>query len=521
MTSNTSKKQAWLIALVIAVGVALGAVILLQDKAQPARDEHGHSEAAGHGDEEHHGKEEAGHADDGKHADKEHHDRAPAKGPHGGKLFTEGPYGIEVTIFEQNVEPQFRLYPSLAGKPLDPAQTQVELTLERLGQAPQVIRFKKEGDYLLGNAVVEEPHSFKVKVRAIHAGNTHAFGYDQVEARVAMSDAQLQGAGVELATAGPAKIRTTLNLLGEVKYNSDRTVHVVPQLSGLVQTVLANAGDRVRKGQVLATLSSQALADQRGDLLAAQRRLALARITYEREKTLWEQKISPEQDVQQARATMQEADISVQAARQKLATLGAPSGSNLTHYKLRSPIDGVVTDKRITAGEMLKEDAVVFTVSDLSSVWVEAPVSAQDLGTIAKGQKAVVTATAFDAQAEGRVAHVSALVGEQTRTAVARIVVANPKGLWRPGLPVTVEVIADEKEVPVAIAVEAIQDLRDRKVVFGRYSNELEARPLQLGRSDGRHIEVLGGVKAGEKYAAKNSFVIKAELGKAGASHEH
>ncbi|NMG32637.1 efflux transporter periplasmic adaptor subunit, partial [Aromatoleum evansii] len=95
------------------------------------------------------------------------------------------------------------------------------------------------------------------------------------------------------------------------------------------------------------------------------------------------------------------------------------------------------------------------------------------------------------------------------------------KGLWRPGLPVTVEVVAEETQVPVAVAAEAIQDLRDWKVVFGRYDDSLEARPLELGRSDGRHVEVLSGLRAGERYAAKNSFVIKAELGKAGASHDH
>ena len=112
-------------------------------------------------------------------------------------------------------------------------------------------------------------------------------------------------------------------------------------------------------------------------------------------------------------------------------------------------------------------------------------------------------------------------MGEQTRSATARIVVANEKGLWRPGLPVTVEVVAEETQVPVAVAADAIQDLRDWKVVFGRYGDALEARPLELGRRDGRHVEVLSGLRAGERYAAKNSFVIKAELGKAGASHDH
>lgn len=509
MNDPKPKKQMLAIVAVVAIGLLIGTAIVTSDKG-----------AAG-GD-----IESVADASQKNIATGEKGDAAqplPIKGPHGGKLMSDGRYAVEVTIFETGVEPQFRLYTYLDGKPLDVDQSQIELTLERLGQPAQVFKFEKEVDYLKGDAVVVEPHSFAVKVRATHDGKTYQFGYEQVEARVAMTDAQLEGAGVELATAGPAKINSTVKLLGEVRYNSDRTVLVVPRLAGLVETVTANAGDRVRKGQVLAVLSSQTLADQRTELLAAQRRLALAQTTYKREKTLWEEKISPEQDMLQARAAMQEAEIDVLSARQKLAVLGsAPSGDgSLTRYELRAPIDGVVTDKRISVGESVKEDAALFTVSDLSTVWVEVPVSVQDLGSIAPGQMATVRANAFDAAAEGRIAYVSALMGEQTRSAMARIVVANDKGLWRPGLPVTVEVVVDETQVPVAVAADAVQDLRDWKVVFGRYDGALEARPLELGRSDGRHVEVLGGLAAGERYAAKNSFVIKAELGKAGASHDH
>ena len=205
------------------------------------------------------------------------------------------------------------------------------------------------------------------------------------------------------------------------------------------------------------------------------------------------------------------------------AALGgtAGGGADLTRFEIRAPIAGVVTDKRISVGEALKEDSAVFTVSDLSSVWIEAPVAAKDLGAITGGQKATVRANVFGAKAEGRVAYVSALVGEQTRSATARIVLPNPEGVWRPGLPVTVEVVADEADVPLAVATDALQSVRDWQVVFGRYGDELEARPLELGRSDGRFVEVLGGLNPGERYAATNSFLIKAELGKAAASHDH
>lgn len=343
------------------------------------------------------------------------------------------------------------------------------------------------------------------------------------EDQITLSDAQLRQAGVALALAGPAHINSKVVLLGEVRYNSDRTVQVVPRLAGLVEAVLVSAGDHVRKGQLLAVLSSPALADQRAQGLAAQKRLALAQATFEREKQLWQDKISAEQDYQQARAALQEAEIAEQAIRQKLTDLNATaaSGGNLTRFELRSPIEGIVTDKRITVGQSLGESETVFTVSDLSSVWVEAPVATKDLGSIRSSMAVLVKASGFEAQATGTITYVSALVGEQTRSATARVVLPNPNGLWRPGLPVRLEVTSGAADVPVSVQVDAIQNMRDQSVVFVRDAEQLEPRPLVLGRSDGKMVEVLSGLSAGERYVAKNSFVIKAELGKAGASHDH
>lgn len=520
-----NKKHFLPITLILVVGILLGALILGLDRPAPsAEEELGHTEAAGHADAEHHDGDAADeHTDAPSHADSEHHDagNAPAKGPHGGKLFTQDGYGIEVTIFEQGVPPQFRLYAYRDGKPLPPAENQVTLTLERLGSPAQVFRFAAERDYLKAEAIVEEPHSFKATIDARHGGKAYRFAYEQVEARVEMTDAQLKQSGVEVLTAGPAKIKRNLQLIGEIKFNEDKLIHLVPRLAGVVASVSANAGDRVRKGQVLATISSQVLADQRTELLAARKRLVLARITYEREKKLWEEKISAEQDYLQARGAMHEAEIAVQGAQQKLASLGGEGGGDLTRYKLRSPIDGVVVEKHLSLGEAVRDDATVFVVADLATVWAEMTVYAKDLDTVKIGQSAVVRAASLNVSGSGTVSYVGALVGEQSRTALARIMLPNPKGEWRPGLPINIELTSDEVEVPVAVSMEALQTLNAWDVVFGRYGEFLEARPVEQGRSDGKLVEIVKGLNAGEAYAAKNSYLIKAELGKSAASHDH
>lgn len=521
MKFNWNTRHILSVAGILSVGTLLAWLILGSEQSKPV-DEHGHGEHAeasgAEGAQPHDEHAGSNHADEEASAD-----GMPHKGPHGGKLFTQDDFSIEVTIYEQDVPPEFRIYTYQNGKPLDPAQSQVSLALDRLGQASQEFKFVQEGDYLRGDAVVEEPHSFNVSVTAQYRGKPYRFTYAQAEARMRMSDQQVARNGVQVLTAGPVRIRSTLQLNGEIRFNEDRLIHVVPRLAGIVESAKANAGDQVHKGQVLAIISSQALADQRSELLGAQKRLALAKTTHEREKQLWEDKISAEQDYLQARSAMQEAEIAVQTAQQKLHAIGGgvSASSNLTRYEIRSPIDGIVVEKHIALGEAVKDDANIYVIADLSTVWAEMTIQAKDLNVVKVGQKASVKATSFDSHSSGVVTYVGSLVGEQTRSAKAHLVLPNPQGVWRPGLPVSIELVADEVEVPVAVAVEAIQTVRDWTVVFGRYGEEFEARPLTLGRSDGQFVEVLKGLRAGESYAAKNSFLIKAELGKSEASHDH
>jgi len=294
----------------------------------------------------------------------------------------------------------------------------------------------------------------------------------------------------------------------------------VSRVGGIVETVNANAGDTVKKGQVLASVSSQSIADMRSDLLAAQKRVGLAKATYEREKQLWEEKISAQQDYLQADLNLQEAKINLARIQQKLSALGAdPNGQ--TRYAIRSPIDGVITNKQISQGQVVSEVDRIFEVVDLSTVWVEMFIYAKDINVVKVGQKVTVKASAFDANAVGTIAYVGALVGAQSRTAMARVTLNNVDRTWLPGLPVNVELISDEIEVPLAVSVEGVQQLRDWTVVFGRYGDYFEARPLILGRGDERYVEVLEGFKIGDQYASGNSFLIKADIGKAGASHDH
>ncbi len=335
-------------------------------------------------------------------------------------------------------------------------------------------------------------------------------------AHVIMDDGQVSASGIVVAAAGAAQIASVVQFPGEIQLNDDRTVHVVPRVPAIAEAVLVSTGQTVRKGQALAVFSSQVISEQRSALQSAQKRRSLALTVHDREKKLWEQKITAEQDFLQAQAALREAEIAVENAQQKLSALGvaAGTGTGLNRFELRAPYDGLVVERKLSVGEAVREDTHIMTISDMSSVWVEVSIPAKDLPLLRVGAKVLVRATAFDAKATGTVAFVGALVGEQTRMARARILLANPQGTWRPGLFVSIEVNAANLKVPVAVETEAVQTLGNRQVVFVREEKRFVPRSVKLGISDDKYIEVLEGLPAGTPYAARGSYIIKSELTK-------
>ncbi|SFM48199.1 efflux RND transporter periplasmic adaptor subunit [Rugamonas rubra] len=356
-----------------------------------------------------------------------------------------------------------------------------------------------------------------------------------VGGKVALSEAQIKAAGITLASAAPASIVASVQLQGEVRMNEERSAHIVPRVAGMVESVAVSLGQQVKRGQVLAVINSGTVADLRGDSLTAQRRLELARSTLAREQQLWEQKISAEQDYLQARQALREAEINALSSRQKLAALGvdeaAGAAGGLNRYSVRAPFDATVVERRLSAGVPVKEDADVLTLSDLGTLWLDVAVPARDLATVKPGatvEVALPAATTASSTAPGRaaegadaatvahgkVAYVSALLGEQTRTATARILLANPQGRWRPGQFATVTVNAAPVAAPVAVALSALQTVENRQVVFVRTAEGFVAQPVVTGASDGKLIHIVSGLSAGAKYAAVGSFLIKSEQGK-------
>lgn len=201
---------------------------------------------------------------------------------------------------------------------------------------------------------------------------------------------------------------------------------------------------------------------------------------------------------------------------QVLATI--ESNESLAPYELKTQLDGTVIERHITRGESVDRDKQAFVIADLSLVWVDLAVFQKDLEHIRIGQRVLISTGMADA--EGQISYVAPIVDEPTRTAVARVILPNPQRTWRPGLFVTARVL---DPAPAAVVVErsAVQIIEGRPTVFVETDDGFVPRPVALGPPGETFIEVIDGMHAGERYAATNSFLLKAELGKGAAEHDH
>ncbi|NMY85478.1 efflux RND transporter periplasmic adaptor subunit [Pseudomonas sp. WS 5411] len=345
---------------------------------------------------------------------------------------------------------------------------------------------------------------------------------EEEEGVLVLNEQQIQAAGIQLAKAQPRQISSVLSLPGEVRFDEDRTSHIVPRAAGVVESVRVNLGQKVKQGELLAVIASQQISDQRSELAASERRVELARTTFQRERQLWQDKISAEQDYLLARQTLQEAEIALNNARQKMNALSGSAvlvGGN--RYELRAPFAGVVVEKHLGVGEVVSETSAAFTLSDLSQVWVTFGVFPKDLNKVQVGRPVKVSSTEMGTDVMGTVAYVGNLLGEQTRTAMVRVNVPNPDDSWRPGLFVAVQVATDTYSAAVTVPVEAIQTVEDKPSLFVRTAEGFATRHVELGVSENGFVEVRQGLEAGAQVAAVGSFVLKSELGKASAEHAH
>ncbi len=361
----------------------------------------------------------------------------------------------------------------------------------------------------------------------VHAEAEHQAG-DESPDRVELPPALVESLGIKTEPVAVRPLGREIRSTAVIEPNGRRIAHVGPRIAGRVVEVTAVLGQEVEEGSVLAELDSLELGRAKADYLKAKADVEVARAEYEREKRLWEQNISSEKDYLEARGRYVRAVTQLQASREALRLLGlgdeeidalrwgGGDDHPPSHFPLLSPFAGTVIEKHIVLGELIRPDDKPFTIADLSTVWIQIAVHEKDLPYVRPGAKVKVRVEAYpDEVFEGEVTYVSDTVDEETRTARARVEIANRRRLLKPGMFATATLAVPEKAGGrgVVVPLTAVHTVRGRKVAFVKEgSSVFVARPLRIGRATERYVEVLEGLEPGREVVVEGGFHIKSIL---------
>ena len=327
---------------------------------------------------------------------------------------------------------------------------------------------------------------------------------------------------------------------GKILVPEDRTAVIGPVNAGRIVKLYAGQGTRVRKGQKLAELESadidqaeadylKALADSENAKRSAAAEIKLAQQTYDRTKALYEKTVVPgknlqsaEHDLEVAKATAENNAASTRAtlvaARRHLLILGlsdkaidalSTKPGLAATFSLNSPIDGTVVERNTTIGATVGTDANVFKIIDISRVWIDANVFEKDLPRVRVGQKVTVTTTAFPGTAfSGKVIFVNSVVDPDSRTVKVRTEVPNPDGRLKPDMFANVEIVTDVASNAISVPQSAVLEDNGKSLVFVAEDNSYKKRQVQTGIKTGDRVEIVDGLKAGDKVVIKGNYLL-------------
>ena len=372
------------------------------------------------------------------------------KGPNNGRMLTDGDFAIELAIVEAGVPPEFRVFATKGGNPVSAKEVTVNVKLTRLGDVIDDINFSAEKNYLRGDMVVYEPHSFIVSLTASYQGKHHHWTYDNLEGRTTIGDAMAESMGVETQIVGAQTMTDTLKVYGKLKLAANAVRHISARYPGEVKTLEVVLGQRVKKGQLLFTIESN---------------------------------------------------------------------ESLQSYKVYAPISGIVTSQDTGVGELARDNRLL-TITDTTRLVAELSVFPMDQANIKAdapatlfipGTEQVINTQLFD----------SLIELNQDQAKIFRAEVNNPDGKLSVGQFVSADISLSTYQVGLAVKASGLQAFRDFTVVYAKVGEEYEVRMLELGRRAGPWVEVLGGITAGTEYVTENSYLVKADIEKSGASHDH
>lgn len=356
-------------------------------------------------------------------------------------------------------------------------------------------------------------------------------GADQLK----LKPEEIQAAGIKVEALAEQEVSEQVTVTATIRPNQDRITHVAPRVPGRIVKVNANLGDQVKAGQTLAVLDSLEVGEAHSAYLQAVTQHAVAKADFERAEKLHTDQIIAQKDHLRAHAEYEKSKAALAAAGDRLRMLGvnpapAADGKAVSTFPLTTPFGGTVIEKHAILGELAQPDKQLFTVADLSKLWIEANLFEKDLGRVKVGADAAVTVAAYPDEAfRGKLTYIAAVVDKETRTVQARVEVANPDGRLKPEMFATAAIATNGtrgKEAKVKALVlpeEAVVLMQGQPTVFIEEHGGFEPRAVELGEKLRGRVVVKNGLAAGDKVVTAGTYALKARVMKSqlGEGHAH
>ena len=332
-----------------------------------------------------------------------------------------------------------------------------------------------------------------------------------------LSAEEIETAGIQVEALAAQSVADQVVLTATIRANQERIAHVAPRVSARITQVKAKLGDNVKAGQPLALLDSMELGEAHSAYRQAQSQLALAKADFERARKLRAEEIIADKDFLRARSEYEKARASLRAADDRLRLLDAAHDESeagpVSVFPVKAPFAGTVIEKSAVLGELAQPDKSLFTVADLSTLWIEANLFDKDLGRVRVGAPATVTVSAYPGEAfQGRLTYISSTVDRETRAVQARVEVPNPDRRLKPEMFATAAIATAATTEALTLPQAAVLLVNGQPTAFVREAGGFEPRAVEVGDKVGKRIVLTSGVKAGESVVVAGAYALKARL---------
>ena len=334
--------------------------------------------------------------------------------------------------------------------------------------------------------------------------------------------------GLQVEELRPQPFTVAITVPGMVRSNQDTTALVGPIIEGRISQVLVGWGESVKRGQVLAWLDSAAVGEAKAAWFRAQAELQVADAAVKRLQLLSAGKIVATKDLTAAEGDRASAQAEADAARNALRIMGfsddevdhlASGQDSGSRVPLVAPIDGTIVDRTAVTGAWAQPSAALFTIMDLGTLWVDAQVYEKDLGAVQPGQEVTVSVIAApDRSVTGRVSYIGSTVDDATRTTIVRTVVDNADGLLKPGMFASVRIVTRESDGSLLLPEGSVLQSPDKRQVVVEEAGRYRLRDVHVGATADGRVEVLDGLRAGERVVTGGQNQIATQLAVVAAS---